>query len=133
MAAGAGLTSNNQRIPLLPFSARVMTKNSGGPFYEGSAQGSPGKVDRVGYDPRTETYHAQHDRTNNGSLSITIVEAIAAVTGAEQGEMEPLHSVLDPDALDTVLSSAEEGDLRVEFRYEERVVTVTESGDVHIR
>lgn len=100
---------------------------------EKPAQASLGLVDRVGYDPTSETYHALHDWTSDSSLSITVVEAVGAVTGDEPTDMEPLHSVIDPDALDTLLYSGEEADVQVEFEYEERSVTVTGSGEVIFR
>jgi len=53
---------------------------------------------------------------------------VAAVIGEEPTEMEPLHSVIDPDALDTLLSSGTEAGIQVEFEYEEQPVTVTGMG-----
>jgi len=41
-----------------------------------------------------------------------------------------LHSVIDPDALDTLLSSGTEAGIQVEFEYEEQPVTVTGYGEV---
>lgn len=127
------MTSNNQLIPLLILSTRVMTEDSAGPLDGDSSQGSLEMGDRVGYDPTTETYRVQHDWTSNGSPSMTVVDAIAAVTGTEPEEMEPLHSVVDSDALDAILSSGKEADLQAEFGYMERSVTVTANGEVIIR
>jgi hypothetical protein len=87
-------------------------------------------TDRFGYDPITETYHAQHDWTSDSPLSITVVGAVAAVIGKEPTEMEPLHAVTDPDALDTLLSSGTEAGIQVEFEYEEQSVTVTGHGEI---
>lgn len=87
-------------------------------------------TDRFGYDTITETYHAQHDWTCDSPLSITVVGVVAAVIGEEPTEMEPLHAVIDPDALDTLLSSGTEVGIQVEFEYEEQSVTVTGYGEV---
>jgi len=87
-------------------------------------------TDRFGYDPITETYHAQHDRTSDSPLWITVVEVVAAVIGEEPTEMEPLSAVIDPDAFDTLLSSGTEAGIQVEFEYEEQSVTVTGDGEV---
>lgn len=106
-----------------------MTKDTGGPFDGDSAQRSLEMV----YDRTTEIYHAQHDWTSNDSFTVTIVKALAVVTGTEPVEMEPLHSVVDPDALDAALSSGKEAGVRVEFEYAEQSVTVTGSGEVLIQ
>lgn len=90
-------------------------------------------TDRFGYDPITETYHAQHDWTSDSPLSITVVGAVAAVIGKEPTEMEPLHSAIDPDALDTLLSSGTEAGIQVKFEYEEQLVTATGHGEVIVR
>ncbi|WP_138006825.1 HalOD1 output domain-containing protein [Halalkalirubrum salinum] len=87
-------------------------------------------TDRFGYDPITETYHAQHDWTSDSPLSITVVGVVAAVIGEEPMEMEPLYAVTDPDALDTLLSSGTEAGIQVAFEYEEQSVTVTGHGEI---
>lgn len=41
--------------------------------------------------------------------------------------------MLHPDALDTLLASGTDAGVQVEFEYEDRSVTVTESGEVVVR
>jgi hypothetical protein len=89
-------------------------------------------TDRFGYDTITETYHAQHDWTSDNPLWITVVGVVAAVIGEEPTEMDPLHAVIDPDALDTLLSSGTEAGIQVEFEYEEQSITVTGQGEVNV-
>lgn len=109
-----------------------MTRDSERPSGAKPAQTPLGDGDSVGSDPTTETYLVQHDWASHSSLSITVVEAVASVIGEESTDMKPLHSVLDPDALDTLLSGTDAG-VQVEFEYEERSVTVTQSGEVVVR
>ena len=110
-----------------------MAKDSEGLTDVKPAHDPLGIVDRVGYDRTNETYHAQHDWTSNSPLSMTVVEAVAAVTGEEPTEMEPLHSAVDVDALDMLLSSGMEAGIQVEFEYEARSVRVTGRGEVVVR
>ncbi|WP_165857915.1 HalOD1 output domain-containing protein [Halonotius pteroides] len=92
------------------------------------AYDSPGLVDRVGYDPTTETYHALHDWTSDSPLSITVVEALATATGDEPTEMRPIHSVIDTDALDRVLSR--DDTVMLSFTWEDHDVQVSSSGEI---
>lgn len=91
------------------------------------------KCDREGYDPRTNTYHIQHDWENSDSAVHTIVRSIAAITGKSQTELTPLNYVLDTDALEIFLESHSEGAERtITFMYEGCTVTVQASGELVI-
>ncbi|WP_436926412.1 HalOD1 output domain-containing protein [Halosimplex amylolyticum] len=91
-----------------------------------------GDGDRVGYDPTTETYRSLHDWNGSESLCLTVVEAVSAVSGLETNEMKPLYSVLDPEALEALLSPVRDGDVRVSFPFGGCTVTVANSGEVGI-
>lgn len=86
--------------------------------------------DRVRYDPMTETYHAYHDRENPDPLCLTIIKAVAAVTGREPTALDTLYPVLDPDALDALMGSARETNVQVTFTYEDCTISVAASGDI---
>lgn len=58
--------------------------------------------DQTGYDPRSETYHAQHNWTDSQPLSTTVMEVVGAATNTEADQMDPLYDALDPDALDAI-------------------------------
>lgn len=61
-------------------------------------------------------------------LDVAIVYALAAAKGAEPTEIEqPLHDVVDADALRQLFSSADET-LSVTFALDGRSVTVTDGG-----
>lgn len=53
----------------------------------------------------TYTYKASHDWTNPESLSDSVSEAVAVALGADIGELEPLYTVIDPDALNQLFES----------------------------
>lgn len=87
-------------------------------------------LDRVGYDPTTDTYHNKCDWEDSNSLCLTIVETVSAVTGREPTDMAPLYSVIDPEALESLLSTARDSDIQLSFAFEGCTVSVSSSGEV---
>ena len=78
--------------------------------------------------------HAVYHPGGDGSLTATVVEAVAAVTGEEPTAMEPLGSVVDPEALEGLVASlrrSSEGG-RVAFTFAGCRVTVTADGAVRV-
>lgn len=88
-------------------------------------------VDRVGYDPRTGTYHARHDVGSAEPVYHTVVTAVAAVTGHRPTDLPPLSETLDPDALDTLITG-QGSDVQVGFGYGGCAVTVDSTGHVEL-
>lgn len=73
----------------------------------------------------------QFDRPSTG-----VVEAIAAVTDQEPQDVPPLYDVVDPDALDAIVST--DGNdtgrsVRVSFAYEGLEVTVDSASGIEVR
>lgn len=65
------------------------------------------------------------------SPSIRVVDAIATAIGTEPADLDPLlASVIDPEALDTVLSADPSSNLRVSFDYAGHHVTLTSEGEL---
>lgn len=56
--------------------------------------------DLEGYDPTSGTYHVEHDWDE--SLSYTVLRAVAAITGDEAHELDPLSETIDPDTLERI-------------------------------
>ena len=81
------------------------------------------------YDPVTGSYHVTCNFEHTDSILISLVEAISDVTDTRQDRMEPLHSVLDSDALGTLLSN-DTSDVRVSFSYEGCDVTASSDGSI---
>ena len=97
---------------------------------------SPSASDATGYDPRTDTYHAHHDWAENASIGTTIVNAVAALDGVASDEYEPIYDVIDPDALDAVLTPTTNRSARapvqVQFSYHGHMITVDSTGEIVI-
>jgi hypothetical protein len=96
----------------------------------------PPAPDTTGYDPRTDTYHAHHDWTDNASVGTTIVNAVAALNGVAFDECEPVYDVIDPDALQAVLTPTADRSARapvqVQFSYQGYTITVDSTGEIVI-
>jgi hypothetical protein len=83
-------------------------------------------------------YHVRHDWESDGSLSQTIIEAIAAMQEIDSDDVEPLETVVDPDAMDRLFGPRREAPRRdeeghIRFELDGYDVRVTWSGDVSIR
>lgn len=85
---------------------------------------------QVEYDPATDSYYSHHEIEAADQICLAIVETVSAAIGRETTEMEPLYSVLDPDALEAILSSPGDDIVRVSFVFEECTVTASSTGQV---
>ncbi|QCC58967.1 hypothetical protein NP511_10965 [Natrinema thermotolerans] len=69
--------------------------------------------------------------------SEAVVTAVAAVRGSKPAALEPLHAVVDPDALDSLVGHADRvgtaGSHQVWFTYEGFDVAVRTDGEVRLR
>lgn len=65
----------------------------------------------------------EYEIDTDESASVAVVRAIAAYTETEPEELDPLYWVIDPEALDTVISRTTTS-VRVQFEYEGVSVTV---------
>lgn len=79
----------------------------------------------------------EFDAEEPESVIVGIVDAVSNVVGADPVEIEPLYSVVDPDALTSLLEppSAEQprqGDVRVSFEMAGLEVTVWSYGRIHV-
>ena len=100
--------------------------------------GSSHSTDSVSgeYDPDTQTYHIYHDWKQPTSISTTVVLGVAAINGDRPEGMEPLHHVINPDALDKLYQPIS-GDPSarhncVSFLWEGHDVTVYADGEIVI-
>ena len=91
------------------------------------------ELDRIGYDPATGTYRTQYDWEDPSSPYLTIVETVSAVNGQEPTSIEPLYSVLDPEALESLLYTGRDSNVQITFTFEECTVSVTGHGEVVIK
>lgn len=63
----------------------------------------------------------------------SIAEQVARREGTSPTGLTPLYDVVDPDALQRVIDSAADADVRVELTYSGYVVTVAGDGSVELR
>lgn len=69
------------------------------------------------------------------SASDAVIEAVATAAGDDPLEIEPLYSVVDPDALDALLNRTDrdrEGNVSVTFPFHGYEVTVWRYGRIHL-
>lgn len=69
-------------------------------------------LDKVGYDPESNTYHAQYDWTDAEPLSNAVVKAVSVAIGDNPADIEPLYNVVNPDALDQLFAPTDSGTRR---------------------
>lgn len=69
------------------------------------------------------------------SPSFTLIKALAAIKDTEPVELDPLSESVDPDALDTLIGTAEpqEGPLEVAFTIEGYYVRIQSNGRISFR
>lgn len=90
--------------------------------------------DEPSYRSRTTPLHVWHEGRGSGSLSMTVVTAVAKAAEADPTELPPLYEAVDPDALDKLLggglgrSGGQDGYLT--FTYAGYSVTVHADGEI---
>lgn len=65
------------------------------------------------------------------TVTEAVVDAVAAEVGVSPLRLEPIATVIDPDALNTVVGDGQTG-VGVEFEYSGYVVSVTDGTDVSV-
>lgn len=86
----------------------------------------------IEFDVERGTYRTTFDPTTD-SPSDVVVESVSAVTGTAPLDLDPLYSVVDPDALDSLFAPTASGTTRTgrtTFEYSDCEVTVSADGDV---
>ena len=90
--------------------------------------------DRGGSDPPRDTYVVRHDWDEDGSLSSTVITAVAAIRNVEPTDVDPLNEAVDPDALNTIFDNrrggAERAGATLSIRLNECTVTIHGDGRV---
>lgn len=90
--------------------------------------------DCQGDDPMTGTHHTHHDWGSDESLCETVIFTVAAVTGKQPTEIEPLYDTIDPDALTTLFRPISDANPRadgfVSFTLDDQAVSVHASGEI---
>ena len=88
------------------------------------------------YHPDTQTYHIYHDLEQPPPISTIVIRGVATLTGERPTDIEPLHEVINPDALNALFQpGSEEFSERhgsVSFPLEGYKVTVYTEGEIVI-
>lgn len=71
-------------------------------------------------------------RGTTDSLSGSVVEEVAEITGTDPADLDPLYEVVDTEALDSLFHPDRSVGGRVSFEYCDCRVTVTEAGRVSV-
>ena len=73
------------------------------------------------------------DRDSENTPVFAIISAVAAASGTDPLDLPPLYEVIDPDALNLVLTSRQDTAVdRLDFQYAGYEVVVLGSGEVHV-
>lgn len=88
--------------------------------------------------PTAEPYTIQYSLDGDDSLCHTIVRAVGVITNDDPETIEPLYKVLDPDALEELVTSFRRTDQgkkngSIEFAYNGCLVTVYADGMIELR
>ena len=96
---------------------------------------SPGASRTPSDGTDAQTHEFRYDRSSDQSITVSVINAVAAVSGVDPCELQPrLYDVIDPDALDRLLTTGPTaGDVRVTFRFGNAEVTLTQAGEIIVR
>lgn len=91
--------------------------------------------DRTGPEvAMSDRYQTHHDWEGDGTVALSVIEAVAAVSGTEPTEFEPLYNAVDPDALNKLFASFQtRSEGLVSFTLDGYDVTVASSGEIEIQ
>lgn len=107
------------------------------PFHETGREGDPsGKRDELtgepdGWqpDPDAGTFRTTFD-SGTESAGMAVVSAVAAITNTDPKEMEPLHGVIDTEALNSFFRRGSDG--QITFPYSGHVVVIRSDGVITV-
>ena len=91
------------------------------------------EVEAIEYNPESATVRTQFDQQKTPP-SMAVIATLVEATGLDPEEIDPLHSTIDPDALDSLVRvrNRTDGDSHVSFTHESHSVTVQSYGVVTI-
>lgn len=85
-----------------------------------------------GYEECPDTFHLQFDPEAE-PVAHAVVKAASFVHNVEVTDLSPLATVIDPEALDTLVTGHGENSescVEVQFAYEDLLITVSGEGDI---
>ena len=91
------------------------------------------ETQRPDADSTEATTHVCHDWESDSPLSLTIIDALATHRATAPTDLDPLHGVVDLEALEALIDSFDRSPARVRFSYDGHDVTVAADGGVAVR
>lgn len=85
----------------------------------------------VRYDPTKDAYCATFT-CSDIEPSSAVVFAVSELRDMKPTELDPLHNVIDPEALDLLFKNKENPQGTIEFDYEDCEISVHKSGEIYI-
>lgn len=92
------------------------------------------RVGPVEYHSETDSVRRQFNQAHTPA-STAVVETLAGLKGVDPVDIDPLHSILDPDVLDALVHvrNGMNGDIHVSFTHGDHTITVSSYGVVTVR
>ena len=90
-------------------------------------------VEAIEYDRETGIARTQFDQEKTPA-STAVIATLADVMDADPVELDPLHSTVDPEALNAFVRvrNGTEGDVHLKFSHEDHMITVNSYGVVTV-
>lgn len=102
-------------------------------FQQGGIDDDLHSVRSLTFDADEGTYVAEFDG-GDVSPSVAVISVVTNITGQSAADLRPLHDVVDPDALNRIVSPRPSGPSRnerlVEFTYEGLTIQLSSSGAI---
>ncbi|WP_165875357.1 HalOD1 output domain-containing protein [Natrarchaeobius chitinivorans] len=95
---------------------------------------SVSEFESVEYHPEDKVYRLRSSDPTD-SATKAVVSAVAAVSDTNPLDVDPLHSTIDPDALNELSTprSGADGALHITFEYHGYEVTASSHGEIEVR
>jgi hypothetical protein len=85
----------------------------------------------------TDTDDRDRDWTHPNSICVRVIDAVVETMGTDSTEIDPLYDYIDPDALNDLFKSNENGqdhrEGHVEFQIEEHLIRISSDGDIEVQ
>ena len=88
-------------------------------------------MESLEYHHDSATVRTQFDQEKTPA-SMAVIATLAEVMDADPIELDPLHSTVDPDALDAFVRTGTDEDIHVTLTHEDHAITVYSYGVVSI-
>ena len=88
-----------------------------------------------GFEENPDTFHVEYDPSTEHAAD-AIVRAVSFVHNVNHSELQPLGTIIDIDALNSIMDpqkGATNRPIELQFHYAELAITVTNTGNIWLR